>query len=244
MTSKIQPTESDMMRICDDFMYRARFAKTEMCKEDPMSDNPPIMLIGCASDPDSNPQHDDAVAFAEEEGLSQPYHIALIPLITQDDPYESFEEIVKAAPIKPFSFIALVVEGYFREATSETYEHGRGSLAEDYKNNPFTDVREGISLVATDWELQHYYQMAQPFRYDDHGVPVFDAGEEKANQVALGGMDALLNRERAGEELGFGRMGDGLIAFVCFMHLATRAQNFSDVIKRAGDEKRKRKDGE
>ena len=238
MTIDIQPTETDMMTLCADFMYRSRFAKTEMCKEQPMSDNPPLMLIGYVSTPEGNPDtHDEAVRFANDEGLSRPYNIALVPLITKDDPLESFEEIVKSAPIRPFSFIAMVTEGYTREGEvndESIANHVRGSLADDYKNNPFTKVREALTLCATDWELNNLYTIAQTFGYDDFGMPIFD--DEQKVQISLGGFQDLMEKA---EEKEMGRVPEALLAFTCFMHLAVTADGFSSLMKRAGEMKKK-----
>jgi len=85
----------------EDLLNRAVYAKTEMCKEQPMSDTPPLLLVAVESN-DTNPEHEQCIDYQQEFSLSKPYHLAMIPLIHKEDIYEAFEDVVKALPIRPF----------------------------------------------------------------------------------------------------------------------------------------------
>ncbi len=213
----------------EDLLNRAVFAKTEMCKEEPMQDSPPLLLIAVESN-DTNPDHDMCLDYQQEHSLSKPYHIAMIPLIHKEDIYEAYEDVVKALPIRPFDFIVLLVEGYSKtDLTPEEYaKHDRGDFEKDYKENPFSDVREGIIMCAVDWNGTGIWNVSSLYRYDDHGIPVFD--DEPACYATALDEDSESN----------GRMPDTLIATVGYMHLATKTLAYKDILDKAP----KRKKGE
>jgi hypothetical protein len=49
----------------------------------------------------------------------------------------------------------------------------RGEMEEDYKQNPSTDVREGIIATVYPWDGEAIAQTLL-YRYNDNGMPVFD----------------------------------------------------------------------
>jgi len=74
-----------------------------------------------------------------------------------------------------FLWLAYVVEGYCRPTmTEEEMEKVvRGEMEQDYKNNPATDIREGIIATVYPWDGEAVAQTLL-YRYDDNGMPVFD----------------------------------------------------------------------
>lgn len=220
--------DNDMKSIMEDLLTRAVYAKTEMCKDEPMSDNPPLFLVAVESD-ETNPDHDECVNYQHENNLSKPYHIAMVPLIHKEDIYDAYEDVVKALPIRKFDFLVLCVEGYGREnMTKEQAEsHDRGDLEKDYKENPFSEVREGLILTAVDWDGSAIWNTMALYRYDDHGVPMFD--EPMATVTEL-----------AEDTESYGRMPDALLATVGYMHLATKTLAYKNIL----DQAPKRKKGE
>lgn len=229
----VQPTVTDMQTMCEEFMHRARYAKTEMCKDEPMSDNPPILLIGFVSE-SGDDAHEDALEFQNEFSTSKPYRIALLPLTHRDDPFDAMNDVVKHLPHEPFSFIAFAAEAFARQADANSLpDHVRSDysyedMATEYKENPFTDIRETLIVTAVDWNCEHLYTMHAPYSYDDNGVPKFD--DNTSAFVPLGGVEKL--REMS-EELEMGRVPSMLTAFVMFMHYATEATKFTDKLQNA-----------
>lgn len=227
-----QPNEvidNDIKAVMEDLLMRAIHAKTELCKDEPMQDSPPLFFVAVESN-EGNPDHDLCVDYQQEFSLSKPYHLAMVPLIHKEDIYEAFEDVVKSLPIRPFDFIVMLVEGYAKaEMTEEEVaNHDRGAFEKDYKENPFSQVREGIMLTAVDWNATSVWSIASLYRYDDHGVPMFD--EEPMCTTSM--VDT--------EQDSMGRMPDALLATVGYMHLATKTLAYKDLLDKAP----KRKKGE
>jgi hypothetical protein len=87
-----------------------------------------------------------------------------------------------------FLWLAYVVEGYCRPAmTDEEMEKAqRGEMEEDYKQNPSTDVREGIIATVYPWDGEAIAQTLL-YRYDDNGMPVFDEADDFQEVGKTGG---------------------------------------------------------
>jgi hypothetical protein len=228
MTSQEQNEviDHDIKALMEDLLLRAIYAKTEMCKEEPMQDSPPLLLVAIESN-DTNPDHESCVEFQEEQSLSKPYHIALVPLIHKEDVYEAYEDVVKSLPISPFDFLILLVEGYTKSDVDMNHaDHERGALEKDYKENPFSDVREGIMLCGVDWKGTGIWNVASLYRYNDNGVPVFD-DEPMCTRMEI---DA--------ETESLGRMPETLVATVAYMQLATRTLAYKDILDKAPKRKK------
>lgn len=69
-------------------------------------------------------------------------------------------------------FVMLMVEGYASEQPLEEYE--RGSMEEDFKNNPGSTVKEVITLQAVDIKTGEQMTAVMPYHYGDDGMPVFE----------------------------------------------------------------------
>lgn len=220
--------DNDIKAIMEDLLNRAVYAKTEMCKEEPMQDSPPLFLVAVESNED-NPDHEACTDYQQEFSLSKPYHLAMIPLIHKEDIYEAYEDVVKSLPIRKFEFIVMLVEGYSKEAMSdeEIANHDRGAFEKDYKENPFSTVREGIMMTAVDWNATNVWSVTSLYRYDDHGVPVFDE-------------EPICGTSSVDADESNGRMPDALLATVGYMQLATKTLAYKDILDKAP----KRKKGE
>ena len=226
--SNNKTTIDDIKVFMNDFLDRSKYAKEELCKDDAMTDNPPMFFIGYESD-DSNPAHDVCLEGQKEMELSKPYQVALLPLIHKSDPLEAYQDIVRAMPIERFEFIMLVLEGYVREAGKDgkaPSDYKAGEMEKDYKENPFSDVREAIIISAVDWDMNTMFTMQCSYKYNDVGVPVWDepiCGEIEINEES--------------SEVGFGRYGDELVGTVHYMHLATKALAYKNIFDKAPREK-------
>ena len=227
---KKEITDHDIKAVLEDLLMRAQFAKTEMCKTEPMTDNPPIFLVGVASD-ETNPDHDVCVEFQQEKGLAKPIHLAMIPLIHRDDVYDAYDDVVKALPIRQFEFVAVALEGYGTQNPEmmNATEYQRGDMEEDYKNNPFSDVREALILTAVDWEGTSLWSIYCTYRYDDHGLPMFDEPSCSVAELSDEGGD------------NGGRLADTLLATVKYMNLAVKTASFHDLLSRATQDKKEDK---
>jgi hypothetical protein len=88
-----------------------------------------------------------------------------------------------------FLWLAYVVEGYCRpEMTDEEAEKAtRGEMEEEYKNNPASNVREGIVATIFPWDGDPL-AVTLLYRYDDKGMPVFDELTNLEGNVSRGGV--------------------------------------------------------
>jgi hypothetical protein len=152
----------------------------------------------------------------------------MIPLIHEEDIYEAYEDVVKALPIRPFDFIVMLVEGYAKSdmTEEEARNHDRGDFEKEYKENPFSNVREGIMMTAVDWNATNIWSIASLYRYDDHGVPEFDE-EPMCTTCAI----------EDGET--HGRIPETLLATVGYMQLATKTLAYKDMLDKAPRKKDK-----
>ena len=214
--------------IMEDLLMRGQFAKTEMCKDDPMTDNPPLMMLAVESN-ELNPLHSDCVEHQLAYNLSKPLQVGIMPLINQDDVFDSFEEVIQALPVCPFEFLILSLEGY-----GDTLDDGvqinekesfsdmkRGQLEHDFKTNPFSKVREALVVVAIDYNITNFWTVICPYVYDDNGVPVFD--EPVCNIIEI--------NDDVTEE--HGKLFHSLVWACQYMNLAVKSKDILDLLKRA-----------
>ena len=214
-----QQLVEDMKKLVSDVLMRSRYAKEELCKEEPMTDNPPIFFVGYASD-EGNPEHEACLEAQEELSLSVPYQMGMVPLIHQADPYDAYQDIVRTLPIEKFDFLVLALEGYTRDAKSEdeAHDYSHGDLEKEYKENPFSNVRETLTITAVDWNLESFISVRACYRYDDNGVPMWD--------------EPLVSEVEEPED-NMGRFGNALIDTVKFMHLATKTLAYKNILDKA-----------
>jgi hypothetical protein len=228
-----ETVDKDIRTIIADVLYRSQYAKNEMCLIEPMSDNPPMILIGYKSD-ESNPDHEVAEDARQELGLSQAFHVPMLPLIHKPDIYDCFEDIVRAMPVDRFEFMVMVTEGYCRAIEDKAGTHldpndfHKGELEQDYKENPFSDVREAIIITAVDWDSAGLWNTTCTYRYDDVGSPIWD--EPIHNFTEFSGND----------DEPMGRMPEALFGAVKYMHLATQTLAYKELLDKAGKDRRKK----
>jgi len=161
-----------MFSVLEDAMERAMYAKTEMCKEEPMSDNPPMLLVGYDK---KNVEEKTRLTIGDDDESEM--QIGMVPLIHKDDVRECLVDAIGAIPTQKFEFLILAVEGY-RDTMVENGEMpegwSRGDLGKDFKENPFTTVKEGVVVSGVDWEHEYAINGACTYSYDDKGVPQWD----------------------------------------------------------------------
>lgn len=70
--------------------------------------------------------------------------------------------------------LSFVTEAFMRTNLEnydvDKYEHG--DLEDDYRNNPLSEVVEGVVITTVTWEGEMVTQFT-PYKYDDRGRPVF-----------------------------------------------------------------------
>lgn len=221
---------SDVLKIIGDVMRRSKYAKTEMCKSSPMSDNPPMLIIGRVSKDGEN----DSEEYANRLDLSKQYDVAMLPLIHKEDPYDCYMDAISHLPLEPVAFILLIVEGYMQRTDKSALEgirQGSGevdgkSLKEDYETNPFSDVREGLVISGVDWEQDKIYMSASTYKYDDHGVPVFD--DVEADVIAI---------TEETQEMCEARFTEAMLQTVTYLKLSIKAQAFHNLLTEAPEER-------
>jgi hypothetical protein len=83
-----------------------------------------------------------------------------------------------------YSWLAYVVEGYYRPDTNEMpVGWQRGDLEQEYKDNPVSDVREGIVCTVYPWDGE-CQALTIPVSVGDNGLPVFG---DFVNEGGIGG---------------------------------------------------------
>jgi hypothetical protein len=217
--------DGDITKIMKDLLHRSVYAKTEMCKEEPMSDNPPLFLVAFESVEENEEEHEACLANQQELSLSKPYQVAMVPLIHKEDMYDAYDDVVRSLPVRKFEFIAVVVEGYGKDLSAETDEaeitkqFSKGDLEKEYKENPFTDVREGLMMSAVDWNMTGVWSVANMYRYDDTGVPMFD--------------EPFFNTHPNDHNQEHGRLVEVMVATAQYMNIATQTLKYTDILKKA-----------
>lgn len=195
-----------------------------------MSDNPPLFLVAFESVEENEEEHEACLINQQELSLSKPYQVAMVPLIHKEDMYDAYDDVVRALPIRKFEFIAVVVEGYGKDLSeaddSEVKKMNKGDLEKEYKENPFTDVREGLMMSAVDWGMTGVWGVANMYRYNDTGVPTFD--------------EPFFTSYPYDDNDEYGRLVDVMIATAQYMNIATQTLKYTDILKKAP----KRKKGE
>lgn len=151
----------DIVMLAKEFLYRTMMAKIEMCKDEPMSDAPPIVLITYETD---------------DKDSDSSGRIGVAPLISESgDVYDALVEVVNNLEIKPFQSIAVILEGYLKGLSDDEVENGieKGELECDFKNNPFSDVKETVVVSVKDWDSPFHINCVITYTYDDKGLPVY-----------------------------------------------------------------------
>jgi hypothetical protein len=216
--------DDDITKILTDLLHRSVYAKTEICKDEPMSDNPPLFLVAFESIEENNEEHEACLINQQELSLSKPYQVAMVPLIHKEDMYDAYDDVVRSLPVRKFEFIAVVVEGYGKDLSqeadqSEVKKMNKGDLEKEYKENPFTDVREGLMMSAIDWNMTGVWGVANMYRYDDTGVPTFD--------------EPFFTSYPYDDNDEYGRLVDVMIATAQYMNIATQTLKYTDILKKA-----------
>lgn len=162
-------TESDLELMLGDMVNRCMGAKTQMCSDEPMTDNPNVVCIGYET--------------GEED--KAPITIEVIQFVDNgDDPAQQLVATLGMLDVRKFLFVAMMGEGYHRDSlTEETYSHG--DMKDDFENNPASLVKEAIVINAVPWSGKNVFSRIATYVYDDFGVPVF--GDVIENKSSLRG---------------------------------------------------------
>jgi len=228
MNSKQENLLSDGRILVSDILARSKHAKQQICGDQPMTDAPPMAFIAIKCDP-KNDNYREMREHSSMLGLSDTYEVGFAPLITGDDPVESTKHLLDAlAGNIKFEFLFVVVEGYGREVGSLPENYERGTLEDDFRNNPFSDVREGIIITGIDWGATRLFYSQNFYRYDDRGVPVFDA-EIYDSSPAPSHEDI---RDKSDE---LGRMNIVLTRGAIRSQVAWEFQDYADLLRKNND---------
>ena len=163
--------DQDIVNLAKSFLYRTMMAKTELCRDRPMSDAPPIFLVSYRNNDD-----DDSLT------------TGIAPLTgSSDSVYDALVEVVNHLEIKPFYSVTVILEGYIQTLSDDEKTNGveKGFLENDFKNNPFSTVKESVVICVKDWDSPYHINCVITYTYDDAGLPVYDEpvwSENKSNE--------------------------------------------------------------
>lgn len=147
----------ELVELLLQFIHRHSEAKIALCKEAPMSDAPPILL--CA--------YDDGDEFS----------IGYIPLVepdgkgnwVQDDVIKAVLNSAESIPVREFRYIISCVEAYSVEKPYDDAKYM--DIQADFENNPFSEVKRNITLVALNWQADQVMACTVIYEYNDKGLP-------------------------------------------------------------------------
>ena len=177
-------TLADGRLLLENILSRSKNAKQAVCRETPMTDSPAMAFIVLECEKGAD-EYDDLRRYCDSLGLTGTYNVGFAPLITDDEPVRALNDLLTGlAGNIDWAYIFVVVEGYCREMTELPTDHESGRLEDDFRNNPFTDVREGIIISGTDREGRLLFSSQNLYRYDDFGVPTFDDEQYDTHDVA------------------------------------------------------------
>lgn len=212
--------QKDAEILLRDFMERAQYAKSEMCREEAMSDNPALLVV--VFEPKQEGYEGNWESLAEgcaEMGLSKTYQCGMIPLIHKPDPAECLVDVVGSLPVDNFAFMFVIVEGY-RDTEISTKEefakkmgdYERGDMAKEFAENPFSTVTEVLTVHGYDWNLTNRFVMFSDYKYNDRGIPEFS--------------EFISDHSEVGDDDERVRIDEILYRAVQFMRLNTKAGNY------------------
>jgi hypothetical protein len=230
--SEQQVISNDILKILGDVMRRNKYAKKEMCKEVAMSDTPPMLIIGRIhqSDDTDDELAESASQYTKQLGLERQYDVAMLPLIHKEDPYDAYIDAVGHLPTAPVNFIFIAVEGYMRRFTDLTTpadrDSERESLKDEFQNNPFSDVREGLVVSGVDWEQDKVYMSASTYTYDDRGVPMFDDVDTD-----------IVHLTDENSEMAEARFTNAMLQTISYLKMAIKAKAFHTLLTEADNDK-------
>ena len=227
--------QNDAGILLSDFIGRAQYAKTEICREESITDAPPLLCVVFEpNEDDFDGDYDRLTEECKEMGLSRTYQCGMIPLIHKDDPAECLVDIIGNFPVDKFSFLFLITEGYRDTAVNSTddfakkmKDYERGDMAKEFAENPFTTITEVITVHGYDWDLTTRFVRFCDYKYDDKGVPVFGDLESHDDSVK--------------EDDERGRIDEILFRGVQFHHLNAKAKGYFEKWDKNPNNLRKRK---
>lgn len=146
-------TEEEFAEIMDDMIARSMGAKVEMCREQPMSDNPNVVCVGY------------------EDKESDKIQVAMCEMEGEGTAVEQLVYTLSKLPIRRFLFVSMMGEGYQRDALPDDYNYG--DMREDFENNPASQVKETVLVNGVTWSGKTHVSRFATYVYDDKGVPVF-----------------------------------------------------------------------
>lgn len=150
-------SEDEVIAVVDDILARCQGAKTMMCENEPMSENPHVMCVAYANDIESE----------------APMAVHMFEMEDGDDVVEQMVATLSHVEIKPFVFVAMMGEAYHRsDNVPENYE--KGDMKTDFETNPASSVKECVIVNAVDWKGKKLHSRVAPYVYDDKGVPRFE----------------------------------------------------------------------
>jgi hypothetical protein len=127
--------------------------------DNPVAGIPPMLLIGHGD----NIEDGGGIVQLDIEGINNPADI--LPQVLSD--------LNNDGHLQKWSWLCLIVEAYIdsRIGIDENYE--RGDAEKEYKENPFTTVKETMVANIYTYDFQQFgaYQV---FSLDDAGKPVYD----------------------------------------------------------------------
>jgi hypothetical protein len=191
-TAKNPQTRQDCELLLTDFVERSKHAKQEICKEVPMTDNPPVFL--CVFQPEKDDfegDYDQLEEEAKEMGLSRVLQVGMIPLVHKPDVYDCLSDLFSMLPISKFEFAFVAVEGFMdtdpnkweKIMSGDDDDYERGDMAKDFAENPFTTIREALVVHGFDWNKELKSTVFVPYRYDDKGVPIYEEGTTSIEEI-------------------------------------------------------------
>jgi len=149
---------------------------------------------------------------AEEDGIAD---LNAIVVVQQGDEYMCSQSGIEGNPVdnlpdhlqhifdaglRTFDSISFITDTYMRKADlmktaeeiAESYE--RGALRNDFTNNPFSDVTEGLAVLTVMWDDIECGGRFVEYKYNDNGKPVYTDLTDHDDKDPKGRMAFILTK--------------------------------------------------
>jgi hypothetical protein len=143
---------TDLMEEVKKIAKIAELRKTELCKEDNgITDMQSFVVF----------QHGDMFQCAQSGMDGHPFQA--LPFVLNDAYNEGTSK---------FDTVSIVVDSYYKPKAQDADDYKRGDLAQEFKHNPNTVVRECLSVMTYGWDGGSEGMVVE-YKYDDRGQPQF-----------------------------------------------------------------------
>lgn len=152
------PYDKQLADILLQIAYKHTNAKTALCEEEPMSDAPPL-LFTVKVRPNGTSKLNFHTLMKYEDGF-----------FFQDDVIKAINQVSEDIEPNKFDYAISVLEGY-STPIHELDKMSTEDMEVDFESNPFSPVKQQITITAVDWAIKNVMICCLMYNYNDKGLP-------------------------------------------------------------------------